>query len=248
MIVPTLYLVDDGAVRNLEAFVMAGGTALVTYFSGIVDENDHVRLGGYPGAFRDLLDVRVEVLPARTRSEVQLDDGTSGDLWTEWLHLTGAKAIASYVDGPLPGLPAVTENTYGKGTAYYVATPLGRCRHRCSRHPKPRTGRCLARCGRAPWCRGGTPPRQRSSWLFVLNHTGKRSKFRLRAENSPERRIARAQSPYRPAVSRWCVKGTRDHTRGATTGTDRGRGSAPRCGSRERLDSPVWRVRDDHPP
>ena len=31
-----------------------------TYFSGIVDEHDHVRLGGYPGAFRDLLGVRTE--------------------------------------------------------------------------------------------------------------------------------------------------------------------------------------------
>ena len=38
----------------------AGAHVLVTYLSGIVDEHDHVRLGGYPGAFRELLGARVE--------------------------------------------------------------------------------------------------------------------------------------------------------------------------------------------
>ena len=54
----------------LAAFVRAGGHALVSYFSGIVDEADQVRLGGYPGAFAELLGVRVEefapLLPGST--------------------------------------------------------------------------------------------------------------------------------------------------------------------------------------
>ena len=50
-----------------------------TYFSGIVDEHDHVRLGGYPGAFRDLLGVRVEeFFPLREGEQVGLDDGSHG--------------------------------------------------------------------------------------------------------------------------------------------------------------------------
>ena len=49
---------DAGATAG--AYVRAGGHVLVTYFSGIVDEHDHVWLGGYPGALRDLLGVRVE--------------------------------------------------------------------------------------------------------------------------------------------------------------------------------------------
>ena len=60
VLVPTLYLVTDAGAAQLGAYVDGGGTALVTYCSGIVDENDHVRLGGYPGAFRDLLGVRTE--------------------------------------------------------------------------------------------------------------------------------------------------------------------------------------------
>jgi beta-galactosidase len=172
VIVPTLYLVDDLTIRNLEGYVADGGTALVTYFSGIVDENDHIRLGGYPGAFRDLLGVRVEeFFPLAADQSVQLDDGTTADFWTEWLHLTSAQAIASYVDGPLPGIPAVTENGYGEGTAFYVATRLE------DAGTAAVVSRCLERAGVRPVTDAGSGVEvvrrhgDTHSWLFVLNHT-----------------------------------------------------------------------------
>src|SRR5690606_14813390 len=59
LLAPALYLLDDAAAANLAGFVAAGGTLVVGPYSGIVDEHDHVRLGGYPGALRDLLGVRV---------------------------------------------------------------------------------------------------------------------------------------------------------------------------------------------
>jgi beta-galactosidase len=121
VIVPTLYLCGDGVERALRGVVERGGHVLVTYFSGIVDEHDHVRLGGYPGAFRDLLGVRVEEFaPLAPGASVALDDGSRADLWTEVLTTRGAEVVASYADGPLPGTPAVTRN----GTAWYVATRL----------------------------------------------------------------------------------------------------------------------------
>ena len=52
---------DDAAAAAVREHVERGGHAVVTYFSGIVDENDHVRPGGYPGAFRDVLGVRAAV-------------------------------------------------------------------------------------------------------------------------------------------------------------------------------------------
>jgi beta-galactosidase len=172
VIVPTLYLVDDLTVENLKAYVAGGGTALVTYFSGIVDENDHIRLGGYPGAFRDLLGVRVEeFFPLAPGQTVRLDDGTTADLWTEWLHLRGAQAIASYTDGPLPGIPAVTENTYGEGTAFYVATRLD------DTGIAAVVSRCLQRAGvrpvvdAVPGVEVVRRQQDERSWLFVLNHT-----------------------------------------------------------------------------
>lgn len=125
VVVPTLYLCSDRVAPALEAFAAAGGTVLVTYFSGIVDGHDHVRLGGYPGAFRDLLGVRAEEFtPLPAGATVTLDDGSSADLWTEVLGVTDAEVVARYADGPLPGTPAVTRRTVGAGSAWYVATRL----------------------------------------------------------------------------------------------------------------------------
>ena len=75
--------------------------------------------------FRELLGVRTEeFFPLGPDESVHLDDGSSVSVWTELLHLAGADPVASYVDGPNAGTPAITRNTVGDGTAWYVATRL----------------------------------------------------------------------------------------------------------------------------
>ena len=65
VLVPSLYLISDEAAANLAAYVEGGGTLIVSYFSGVADPDTRVRLGGYPGALRDLLgDPRRGVPPA----------------------------------------------------------------------------------------------------------------------------------------------------------------------------------------
>ncbi|MET7749351.1 beta-galactosidase [Micromonospora sp. NPDC005367] len=172
VLVPTLYLTRDADTAALRRFVESGGTALVTYFSGIVDENDHIRLGGYPGAFRELLGVRTEeFFPLRQGEQVRLDDGTTADVWTEWLHPEGAEVLASYTDGPLPGVAAVTRHAVGAGAAWYLGTRLA----------QPATDRLVARLVAESGVRpaavapaGVEVVRRRDgerSWLFVVNHT-----------------------------------------------------------------------------
>ena len=118
VLVPSLYLTTDAAASNLAAFA---GHIVVSYFSGIVDANDAIRLGGYPGAFRELLGVRTEEFhPLLPGESVALDDGSRATLWTEDTALEGAEALVRYVDGPVAGRPAVTRY----GTATYVATRL----------------------------------------------------------------------------------------------------------------------------
>ena len=125
VVAPALYLVTDAQAANLTGYVADGGHAVVTFFSGIVDEDDRVRTGGYPGAFRDLLGITVEEFSPLARGrQVALDIGAAASLWTERLRPTGAEVIARYLDGPLPGIPAVTRNTHGTGTAWYLATAL----------------------------------------------------------------------------------------------------------------------------
>jgi beta-galactosidase len=123
VLAPSLYLVDDDAAANLTRFAQSGGTLAVGFHSGAVDENCHVRLGGYPGAFREALGVRTdELFPLLPGESVGLSGGGEGVLWSERVRLEGAEAVTSYTSGPLTGVPAVTRRTYGTGTTWYLAT------------------------------------------------------------------------------------------------------------------------------
>ncbi|MFI7296177.1 beta-galactosidase [Streptomyces sp. NPDC050121] len=127
VLAPSLYLVDDAGASALTGFAERGGTLAVGFHSGAVDENCHVRLGGYPGAFRELLGVHCDelfpLLPGlRVGLAGEVPQDATADLWTERLRLTGAEAVATYADGPLAGVPAITRNAYGSGTAWYIAT------------------------------------------------------------------------------------------------------------------------------
>jgi beta-galactosidase len=125
VVAPSSYLVTPGAADNLRRYVAAGGTLLVSYFSGIVDAQDTVHPGGHPGALRELLGLMVEEFePLAAGRTVRLDDGRTADTWAERLQLQGAAALASYADGPAAGLPAITRHAYGAGQAFYVSTRL----------------------------------------------------------------------------------------------------------------------------
>ena len=175
IVVPTLYLVSDATVATLTAAADAGATVVVTYFSGIVDDNDHVRLGGYPGAFRELLGVRTtEFLPLLEGQQVQVeglaDSPVTADTWTEDLELAGAEAIASHVDGPAAGHPAITRRRVGSGTAWYVATRLdARGTDRLVERLVAETG-VVRLPGAAPLVEVTRRVSDEASWLFVINH------------------------------------------------------------------------------
>ncbi len=127
VIVPSLLVASDARADRISSFVRAGGTALVTYLSGVVDENNRVRPGGYPGAFRDLLGVWTEEFRPLQRGEsVRLDDGSSVTDWTEDTVLAGAEAIVRYADGESAGRPAITRHRVENGVAWYVSTAVGK--------------------------------------------------------------------------------------------------------------------------
>lgn len=136
VLVPNLYLVTDANAANISAAAERGASVVVTYFSGIVDEFEHIRLGGYPGAFRDLLGVSSQefymlkvgeevTVQASGDAPAQFAGDFTATMWSEKTDLTGATAIASYTSGDLAGNPAITRNAYGTGHAWYVATRLG---------------------------------------------------------------------------------------------------------------------------
>lgn len=125
VVAPMQYLLTDEGVKNLDAYVRSGGHLVVTYFSGIADENDHIRPGSYPGAFSELLGVHMEeFFPLRSGEELELSRFGGGSFWSELGRPTTAEVLAEVVLGPVAGSPVVTRNAAGDGRAYYVATSL----------------------------------------------------------------------------------------------------------------------------
>ncbi|MGW5193217.1 beta-galactosidase [Kribbella sp. NPDC004138] len=123
VVVPSLYLVSDEAAANLATYVESGGQLVVGYFSGIVDPDVRVRLGGYPGAFAELLGVRVEEFHPLS-GEVALASGGRGRVWSEDVEAVAAEVVDRYAGGVLAGKPAVTRRQVGAGTAWYASTEL----------------------------------------------------------------------------------------------------------------------------
>jgi len=125
VVLPNQYALSDAAVDALTAFVNGGGMLVATYFTGIVDERDHIRLGGYPGALRDLLGLTVEeFFPLEQDACIALSHYGKGAIWSELGAATTATVLASYAQGPVEGSPAVTRNDVGRGSAWYVGTQL----------------------------------------------------------------------------------------------------------------------------
>ena len=176
VLAPTLHLVSDADAAALTAYVASGGHLLTTYFSGIVDEDDHVRLGGYPGAFRDLLGIRVEEfcpLPPGATARV-CSAGAGLDRHLRHLDRGPARrrrrGRREYIDGPLPSTPCLTRHPYGEGMAWYLAT----------RTDPPATAAVLAEVLAGAGLAGSGLPAgvelvrrgdAERTYAFVLNHT-----------------------------------------------------------------------------
>ena len=121
--VPSLYLISQDAADHLRSYVEKGGTILVSFFSGIVDEFDRVHAGGFPGALRDVLGLTIEEFhPLRASEVVELSDGTAADVWSERMHAVEAEVRVSFATGPDACEPVVTRNAYGRGHAWYIGT------------------------------------------------------------------------------------------------------------------------------
>ncbi|MFI6206274.1 beta-galactosidase [Streptomyces sp. NPDC051041] len=189
VVVPALYLMTEAAGRNLRAYVEGGGTLVVSYFSGIVDEHDAVHEGAHPGPLRDVLGLTVEefspLLPGE-RVRLTGPDGSEldGDVWTEFVVPRGAETVWSYADGLPAGRPAVTRHRLGEGTAWYVSTRLG------ADGLDALLGRALADARVAP--RAGLPrdvevvrrTGESGTYLFAINHTASDAEVPLEAHGT----------------------------------------------------------------
>ncbi len=128
VVAPVLYMIKSGLAEKIDQYVKRGGNFVASYLSGIVNENDSVYLGGYPGPLKDVLGIWVEesdaVIPGQ-KITVSLDSNNyQANLICDLLHLEGAHALGNYNSEFYKETPAVSENKWGKGTSWYIGTQL----------------------------------------------------------------------------------------------------------------------------
>lgn len=171
IVVPALHLVRDDEAEAIARAAERGATVLVTFYSGVVDAEDRVRGGGYPGAFRDLLGIRAEEFaPLMPGQHVVLSDGAEASIWTERLHATEAETMATFADGPSVGSPAITRHTYGAGEAWYLATALSRDGYRTLVERLARRAGVTAEPGAGSQVEIIRRVGERAAYRFIINH------------------------------------------------------------------------------
>ncbi len=149
VVLPTVIMLSADDTQRLADFAAAGGRVVIGYATGLIDENFHTWLGGYPGAgdglLRLMLGIRGEefnILGAEAEgepSEIRLAsaddsvamDGSTTRLWQNDVNVDGERAqvLATYEgeeadEWELGGTAAVTRNPYGSGEAYFVGCDL----------------------------------------------------------------------------------------------------------------------------
>lgn len=122
---PMLYMQRAGILQKLRDFVENGGILIGSCFSGIVDESDLCFLDDAPHGLTDVFGLRAEEINGLYDSErnhtIWNEHCYSVSELIELVHLEGAKALSVYENDFYRGCPALCENTFGKGRAYYIA-------------------------------------------------------------------------------------------------------------------------------
>ena len=137
VVLPSVYLLSEETTRRVRDYVVGGGRLVVTYYTGISDEKDHVWLGGYPGSIRDVVGVRVEeFMPmgddfTGVPDRLELSNGAvAHDIADVIGSVDGtATVLETFKDDPwtgMDGAPAIVAHTFGEGRSVYVGVRLGR--------------------------------------------------------------------------------------------------------------------------
>ncbi len=133
VVAPMVYMLRPGFADKLAQYIEAGGTALMTYWSAVVDQSDLCFLGGVPGnGLRQVFGVWEEESQSyfpHESVEVAMADNNGLEMRGSYkavdtcsvVHPEGCKVLATFAGDYFAGSPALTVNRHGKGKAYYLA-------------------------------------------------------------------------------------------------------------------------------
>lgn len=132
VIAPMLYLLKPATASRLRGFTKAGGVVLATYLTGYTNENTLCWLGGFPGdGLKEVFGLYSEEIDSLYEGEQNAAvsvDGMErfGEIkdFCEILKVQSAQVLAVYEKDFYAKTPMLTQNTFGKGEAWYLAARL----------------------------------------------------------------------------------------------------------------------------
>jgi len=130
ILVPPLYIASDAVLAKLVDYVKGGGNLVLAFKSGFCNEYSTVRWEMAPGPLREVAGVHYQEFSSLLHPLALKDDpfqaGTDNKVsdWAEMLILDTAKPVAYYDHPFFAKYPAITRNTFGKGTLTYQGTVL----------------------------------------------------------------------------------------------------------------------------
>ncbi len=133
VVVPMLYLLTDDFAKKLCDFAQNGGTVVVTYWTGVVDESDLCRLGDTPYGLTGLLGLRRTEIDGMYDGETRRCTPVSGCTLPEAQasilcevavpnDTDPAEPLSVYAEDYFAQHPAAAVHKYGAGRAYYLAS------------------------------------------------------------------------------------------------------------------------------
>lgn len=128
LIVPMLYLVSEQTISRLKAFVAGGGTLVMTYISGIVNEYDLTYMGGWPQDLQEIFGmkpVETDTLYPADRNYVNYQNKLYGlKDYATVIENQSAQTEGLYQEDFYAHTPAVTSHRYKQGKTYYIGARL----------------------------------------------------------------------------------------------------------------------------
>ncbi len=125
VIAPMLFMTRCGIEEKLRSFVARGGCLVMTCLSGTIGEDGLAHLGKTPHGLTEVLGLRVCELDALTDRQANRliwgEEQYALHSLCEVIEAEGAEVPGRYGEDYYAGQPCLTRNTYGQGTAWYLA-------------------------------------------------------------------------------------------------------------------------------
>jgi beta-galactosidase len=137
LIVPGIAVMDEATAAKIRAFVMNGGTVIMTSNSAVVDETGKVFSSTHPGRISDVFGIRVgsyeepealNELSRKSFKEKKIELTYKGkSIITESSRFDVIESKGAEILGNITSLdkdyPIITSNKFGKGRAIYIGLP-----------------------------------------------------------------------------------------------------------------------------